>query len=152
MKGPIILPSSTSFCSFKCVSAYRPPLKLNSALGQKALCAKMDICQAFRLLIINPADFDLLGIMFGGKYYVDKCLPMGCSISCSLFEKFFEIIDKSINFSLSSLSWGILTTIRKVSISNPKNLICVVGPIVLSSEILCRQMSPNGMLYILFTL
>jgi len=59
-----------------------------SALGQKALCAKMDISQAFRLLIINPADFDLLGIMFGGKYYVDKCLPMGCSISCLLFEKF----------------------------------------------------------------
>ena len=63
-----------------------------SALGQKALCAKMDICQAFRLLIINPADFDLLGIMFGGKYYVDKCLPMGCSIYCSLFEKFATFV------------------------------------------------------------
>jgi hypothetical protein len=67
-------------------------LDMISALGQKALCAKMDICQAFRLLIINPADFDLLGIMFGGKYYVDKCLPMGCSISCSLFEKFATFV------------------------------------------------------------
>ena len=26
--------------------------------------------------------------MFDGKYYVDKCLPVGCSISCALFEKF----------------------------------------------------------------
>ena len=28
-----------------------------------------------------------MGIMFGSKYYVVKCLPMGCSMSCSLFEK-----------------------------------------------------------------
>jgi hypothetical protein len=40
------------------------------------------------LLIVNPTDFDLLGIQFEGKYWVDKNLPMGCSISCSLFEKF----------------------------------------------------------------
>ena len=26
--------------------------------------------------------------MFDGKYYVDKCLPVGCSIYCALFEKF----------------------------------------------------------------
>jgi len=26
--------------------------------------------------------------MFKNKHYFDKCLPMGASISCSLFEKF----------------------------------------------------------------
>ena len=57
-------------------------------LGKHAKLGKNDISSAFRLLIVNPADFDLLGICFDGKYYIDKCLPMGCSISCSLFEKF----------------------------------------------------------------
>jgi len=55
--------------------------------GKAAKIAKLDISQAFRLLIVNPADFDLLGIKFEGKFYIDKCLPMGCAIACSLFEK-----------------------------------------------------------------
>jgi hypothetical protein len=59
-----------------------------SELRKSAKIAKLDISQAFRLLIVNPAEFDLLGIMFEGKFYIDKCLPMGCAISCPLFEKF----------------------------------------------------------------
>lgn len=55
--------------------------------GKGAELAKVDIKSAFRLLIVNPSDFDLLGIYFVGKFYIDKCLPMGCAISCSLFEK-----------------------------------------------------------------
>lgn len=61
-------------------------------LGQSALIAKVDISQAFRLLPINPTDFDLLGISFESKFYIDKCLPMGCAISCALFEKFSSFI------------------------------------------------------------
>ena len=57
-------------------------------MGKGTLLAKMDIKSAFRLMIINPGDFDLLGFKFQGNYYIDKCLPMGCSKSCSLFEKF----------------------------------------------------------------
>lgn len=63
-------------------------LDMVAELGKSALIAKVDISQAFRLLIINPADFDLLGIWFDNKFYIDKCLPFGCSIACSLFEKF----------------------------------------------------------------
>ena len=49
------------------------------------------IKSAFRLLIVNPADVDLLGIKFDNMYYIDKCLPMDCSVSCNLFEKFYII-------------------------------------------------------------
>ena len=63
-------------------------LKMIYKLGFNAEIGKIDISQAFRLLIVNPADFDLLGIYFDNKFYIDKCLPMGCSISCALFEKF----------------------------------------------------------------
>ena len=37
---------------------------------------------------MNPADFDLLGIMLEGKFDIDKCWPMGCAIYFSLFQKF----------------------------------------------------------------
>ena len=57
-------------------------------LGNRVQLAKMDIKSAFRLLLVNPADFDLMGIKFDGFFYVDKCLPMGCSLSCKLFETF----------------------------------------------------------------
>ena len=44
------------------------------------------------MLIVNPADFDHLGIKFEDKYWIDKNLPMGCAISGSLFEKFATFI------------------------------------------------------------
>jgi hypothetical protein len=62
--------------------------------GKNAL-AKMDIKSAFRLLNIHSADFDLMGIKFGGSYYIDKCLPMGCSVSCKLFETFSTFLQWS---------------------------------------------------------
>jgi hypothetical protein len=50
--------------------------------------AKADVKSAYPLLRVSPSDFDQLGFIFNNKYYYDKCLPMGASISCSLFEKF----------------------------------------------------------------
>ncbi|VDH94982.1 Hypothetical predicted protein [Mytilus galloprovincialis] len=50
--------------------------------------SKSDVKSAFRLLRVSPSDFDQLGFIFYGKYYFDRCLPQGASISCSLFEKF----------------------------------------------------------------
>lgn len=57
-----------------------------------ALLAKVDIRNAFRLLPIYPGDFELLGIYINGAYYIDKCLPFGCSISCKIFEAFFHFL------------------------------------------------------------
>ena len=53
---------------------------------------KKDIKSAFRLLPIYPGDFDLLDFKIGSNYYIDKCLPMGCSISCSTLEHFSTFI------------------------------------------------------------
>ena len=50
--------------------------------------SKMEISNEFRLLPIRPEDFALLGFKFLDKNYVDKFLPIGCAISCALFEKF----------------------------------------------------------------
>lgn len=62
--------------------------RMVASVGPGALMAKCDIKPAFRLLPVHPADFQLLGIQFEGSIFVDKALPMGCSISCALFERF----------------------------------------------------------------
>ena len=36
---------------------------------------------------IRPGDFDQLGFSFSHNFYFDKCLPMGATVSCLLFEK-----------------------------------------------------------------
>lgn len=42
--------------------------------GKGAELVNVDIKSAFRLLIVSPSGFDLLGIYFVGKFYIDKCL------------------------------------------------------------------------------
>lgn len=50
--------------------------------------AKTDIEVAFRIIPICPFDYHLLGFSWQGQFYFDKCLPMGASSSCQIFEKF----------------------------------------------------------------
>ncbi|XP_072254199.1 uncharacterized protein [Pyxicephalus adspersus] len=61
--------------------------------GKGCLMAKADVESAFRLLPVHPESFWLLGCCWEGAFYVDKCLPMGCSISCSLFEMFSSFLE-----------------------------------------------------------
>ena len=77
-------------------SSFDKVVEMISVLGSNVLCAKMDISQAFRLLVVHPADFHLLGIFFDGKYYFNKCLPEGCSIACALFEKFATFLHRTV--------------------------------------------------------
>jgi hypothetical protein len=72
--------TSVNYTSFDTV------IQTISHLGKGALIAKADIKSAFRLIRVHPADFELLGLNMNGKFYVDKCLPFGCSISCKIFE------------------------------------------------------------------
>ena len=67
-------------------------LQLVKSNGRKCLIAKADIESAFRIIPIHPSQHYLLGFTWQGKYYFDKCLPMGCSSSCNIFEKFSSAI------------------------------------------------------------
>ena len=69
-------------------SNFDTTISIIQKLGRNALIGKLDIKSAFRLLRCYPDDFYLLGFKFQDQYYIDKCMPMGCSISCSTFEKF----------------------------------------------------------------
>lgn len=65
-------------------------------VGKGAMLAKMDIKSAFRLLILHPGDFELMGIYFDGYYFIDKCLPMGSSISPKLFTTFSNFLQWAV--------------------------------------------------------
>ena len=62
-------------------------INLVRIFGSHCLMAKMDIEDGFRNIPIHPTDYHLLGFQWEGQYYYDKCLPMGASSSCQIFEK-----------------------------------------------------------------
>lgn len=68
-------------------------IKLIKQLGPGCYMAKTDIASAFRIIPIHPRDFHFLGMKWQGKYYFDRCLPMGCSTSCSIFESFSTALE-----------------------------------------------------------
>ncbi|OCT86532.1 hypothetical protein XELAEV_18020217mg [Xenopus laevis] len=70
--------------------------KLIQEYGQGAMLAKSDIQSAFRLLPIYPDCYKLLGFHSEGKFYFDRCLPMGCSLSCFYFEAFASFFCKGL--------------------------------------------------------
>lgn len=61
--------------------------------GCGALLAKTDVEAAFRLLPVHPNSFCLLGCTWQDHFYVDCCLPMGCSVSCYFFELFSTFVE-----------------------------------------------------------
>ena len=68
-------------------------LKIAEAKGQVML-AKSDLMSAFRIIPITKAHWCWLVLKAEDprdehvKYFVDKCLPFGASISCSHFQRF----------------------------------------------------------------
>ena len=54
--------------------------------------AKTDIKSVFRIVPIHPEDFHLLGMKLDGLYDYDTILPMGCSMSCAIFEAFSSAV------------------------------------------------------------
>lgn len=82
------IPRSASTVNFSSVGDAINMLKpLNSAF-----LAKTDIENAFRLIPVHYSDYNLLGFYFNDHYYHDLCLPMGCSSSCQIFERFSDAL------------------------------------------------------------
>ena len=68
-------------------------IQLIRSAGQGCYLAKRDIQSAFRIIPIHPSDYPLLGMCWRGKYYYDRCMPMGCASSCRTFEKFSTALE-----------------------------------------------------------
>lgn len=68
-------------------------LQVVKTRGLGAEIVKCNIKSAFCLLPFNPRDFELLGICFKGKFYMDRALPIGCSVSCAAFGAFSSFLE-----------------------------------------------------------
>jgi len=62
-------------------------ISLINRFPNPAFLAKTDISEAFRLIPLRPSDYMLTGFKWKDSYYYDKCLPMGASSSCKIFER-----------------------------------------------------------------
>ena len=83
-------------------SSFDRAIDLVARTGRDAELAKEDIKSAFRLLPIAPEDFELLGVKFDGRYYVDKCLPMGIRCAPAYFETFSSFLEHCVREALGT--------------------------------------------------
>ena len=63
-----------------------------NSIGKGCLISKADLKDAFRIIPIAPISYRMLGFKWQGNYYFDRCLPMGCSISCHVFESLSQAL------------------------------------------------------------
>ena len=77
---------SLSYCSVD--DAYT----IINELGTGALLSKIDLKNAFRLIPVQQSDWNLLGIHWRDKYYIDTCLPFGLRSAPFLFNQLADPI------------------------------------------------------------
>lgn len=68
-------------------------IKRIGELGRDYLLAKFDIKDAFRLLRVIPENHFLLGIMFHGLIFYERCLPFGVHPGPALFESLSTAVE-----------------------------------------------------------
>lgn len=90
--GSVIDTIDPALCSVSYAS-FDEAVRWVQRFGRGALMAKTGIESAFRLLLVHPDCVRLLGCSWEGEYFVDRCLPMGCAISCSYFELFSSFLE-----------------------------------------------------------
>lgn len=90
-----------ALCSVQYTS-FDAAVQLVQGLGQDCKMFKADVRSAYRLIPIKPADFELLGFCFENKFYFDKALPFGASISCITFERFSRFLEFTVKNKLKS--------------------------------------------------
>lgn len=61
--------------------------------GPHAQLAKADLESVFMLIPVHHTSFHLLGMQWCDHFYFNKCMPMGCSVSCLYFEAFSSFLE-----------------------------------------------------------
>ncbi len=79
-------------CSVKYAS-FDHAITIIQAAGPGCEIGKQDIVNAFGLLPIRVQDMRLTGLKFNNCHYLQKTMPMGCSISCKYYERFASFLE-----------------------------------------------------------
>lgn len=108
--------------------------------GQGALLEKTDIEAAFRLLPVHPDCCHLLGCHWQGQLIVDRCFPMVCAISCSLFEKFSSLLEWAVvSGSNDPACFGFFgVPLAADKTEGPVTELCFLGIVIDSMAMECR--------------
>ena len=61
-------------------------------LGSDVLLSKIDISRAFRNLRVDPLEYDVLGLQWKGKSYIDISIPMGMKTGSALCQRTTDVI------------------------------------------------------------
>ena len=92
-KGSSVNDFIPDYCSTVHYASVGDATKLLRRLGKGCFMAKTDVKSAFRIIPIHPADYSLLGMKWDNMYYFDRCLAMGLSSSCAIFESFSTALE-----------------------------------------------------------
>ena len=84
-----LIPPENSEVNYDCIDNV---IKLVKYFGRDSYLGKTDVEDAFRNIDIHPFDYHLLGFTWNGFYYYDKCLAMGATSSCQIFENFSFLV------------------------------------------------------------
>lgn len=63
------------------------------SFGRGCFLAKTDVESAFRLIPVNPNDYELLGMFWKDRYYYDKVLPFGLRSAPFLFNLLSDAVE-----------------------------------------------------------
>ena len=113
MRGEFCLIHHFSFPEGKSINSYIPQIassiyyaniddaiRLILRTGRGCALAKTDIKNAFWLIPVSPSDYNLLGICWRDRFYVDRNLAMELSSSCKIFECFSSTLERIAHFRL----------------------------------------------------
>ena len=116
-----LIPPENSIVKYDC---FNNVVNLVKFFGQDALLSKCGIEDAFRKICLHPSDYHLLGFTWNNIFYFDKCLHMGASSSCQIFERFS-----------SALQWIMEHKYDVAGMSHIINDFLFVGPLILANVV-----------------
>ena len=73
-------------------SSFDNAVALVLTMGKEAFMAMLDICHAFRLCLVCPDQWGLLGYCWQGQFFVDTRLPFGSRSSPFIFNTFADLL------------------------------------------------------------
>jgi hypothetical protein len=85
------IPASRTIVKYCSVEDVASHLLCIDPMGETFM-AKIDLSEAYRMVPIRKSDWRFLGMRVGDDFFVDRCLPMGVSSGCQIFQRISNAI------------------------------------------------------------
>ena len=68
-------------------------IRILQKLGPNGFMAKTDVQSAFRNILVQPQDWELLGMQWRGLYFFDRVLPFGLCSAPFIFNMLSDALE-----------------------------------------------------------